>query len=199
MATWRIKTTGRKYLLAVAVIALFAGVFALFGGIYFHWYTAPYPDFGKTVAWAIGMPEPAYNFATVTPLKLYRSGLPDAEFLGYVHRRYGIKYLVSLVGSSENHRVAESLGMKVVVLDWRKAAPSAQELRAVLDFLNERDGVLLHCHAGRDRTGFVVALQRMQQQHWSVERALQEMEAYGHSRSRRSETSRALRQWREQF
>ena len=28
---------------------------------------------------------------------------------------------------------------------------------------------------------------------------LQEMEAYGHSRSRRSETSRALRQWREQF
>lgn len=179
-------------------MALFAGLVEVFGGIYFHWYTAPYPDFGKAVAWAIGMPEPAYNFATVTPAKLYRSGLPDAEFLDYVQRRYGIKYLVSLSGSSdlsEIHRVAKSLGMEVVVVDWRKNAPSAQELRALLDFLNEKNRVLLHCHAGRDRTGFVVALQRMQQLHWSVERAVQEMEAYGHSRSRHSETSRALRQW----
>jgi protein tyrosine/serine phosphatase len=85
--------------------------------------------------------------------------------------------------------------MEVKILDWRSTAPSIHELTALLDFLNEKNGVLLHCNAGRDRTGYVIALYRMLRQRWTLERSRREMEALGHSRSRRSETSRLLRQW----
>ena len=180
--------------IVAALLVLLTGALTLFGGMYFHWYRAPYSGFGKAVAWKIDMPEAAYNFAMVTPAKLYRSGEPDAEFLDYVRRRYGIKYVVSLNGVSQVQRIARNLGMEVKVFDWRTELPT-EELRAVLDFLNEKTGVLVHCRAGRDSTGTVIAAYRMQQQHWSVSRALQEMEAYGHSRSHRSETDQFLRHW----
>ena len=186
----------RKHrLIAAASLLFFLGAATLLGGIPFHWYRAPYSGLGKAVAWAIDMPEAGYNFAAVTPGKLYRSGAPDADFLAYVQHRYNIKYVVSLFGPLEVHRTARNLGMEVIVFDWRYRLPTSQELRVLLDFLNEKNGVLVHCKAGRDRTGYVVALQRMEQQHWSLERALQDMEAHGHSRSRRPETDRLLRQW----
>jgi len=190
-----LKNITKPRLIAAALLLFFFGAATVLCGIRFNWYRAPYLDFRRTVAWAIGMPETAYNFAAVTPGKLYRSGAPDADFLAYVQHRYGIKYVVSLFGPLEVHRTAKNLGMEVTVFDWRTRAPTTQELRSVLDFLNEKNGVLLHCYAGRDRTGYVVALQRMEQQHWSLERALQEMEEHGHSRSRHSETTRLLRQW----
>jgi protein tyrosine/serine phosphatase len=65
----------------------------------------------------------------------------------------------------------------------------------MLDLLREKNGDLLHRHAGRDRTGYVIALYRIQQHQWSLARSLQEMEAHGHSRSRRLETTRALQHW----
>jgi hypothetical protein len=191
----KLKDSRKQLYIAAALLALFIGASAVLGGLRFEWYREPYSHYGKTIAWAFGMPEAAYNFAVVTPAKLYRSGLPDAKFLAYVRRRYDIKYIVSLIGPLEIHRTARNLGMEVTVLDWRTAAPTTQELRALLSFLNEKTGVLIHCHAGRDRTGYVVALHRMQQQHWSLERALGEMEAHGHSLSRRTQTIQLLRYW----
>lgn len=190
-----LKNIRKQRHIAAALLALFIGAFTLLGGMHFNWYRAPYPGVGKAVAWAIDMPEAAYNFAVVTPGKLFRSGAPDADFLAYVQHRYGIKYVVSLFGPLDIHRTARNLGMEVTVLDWRTRAPTTQELRALLDFLNEKNGVLVHCNSGRDRTGYVVALHRMEQEHWSLEHALQEMEAHGHSRSRRFETNGILRHW----
>ena len=81
--------------LVLAVLIVGSGV-GLFGGIYFRWYTAPYHVTAKTIAWGVGMPEPAYNFDTVVSGRLYRSGFPDARFLDYVRRRYGIQHVVSI-------------------------------------------------------------------------------------------------------
>ncbi len=188
------KKRKRFSIAATVILLLFAG-FALFGGIHFKLYTAPYPSYGKAVAWAIGIPEPAYNFDTVLPAKLYRSGVPDGRFLEYVHRKYGIRYLVSLIGPVESHTAARNIGMKVTVFDWRTRPPTTQELKSLLDFLAKKDGVLVHCNAGRDRTGYAIAMLRVQQQHWPVERAIDEMEGHGHARSRHPETSRLLHQW----
>ena len=187
-----------RYGVAAAVL-LFTVAFALFGGIYFKWYKAPYPSFGKTMAWAIGDPEAAYNFDTVDSGKIYRSALPDSHFLAYVQRRYGIKYLVGLMGPQEIDDSARHLGMKVTVFDWRIRPPNLEDLKIILKLLQEHTGVLVHCESGRDRTGYVIALHRISQQHWSVERAVKEMETYGHSRSRYLTDTTALRGWSDEL
>ena len=177
----------------LAVLIIGSGV-GLFGGIHFRWYTAPYDAVGKTIAWTVGMPEPAYNFDTVVAGKLYRSGLPDARFLDYVRRRYGIEHVVSLVGASEIHARAKDLGMNATILDWRTSKPPAADLKMLLDLFDRNERVLLHCRAGRDRSGYAIAIYRIRRQHWPLERAIEEMEAHGHSKRNRLETNRVLRE-----
>ncbi|HYA27204.1 MAG TPA: tyrosine-protein phosphatase [Acidobacteriota bacterium] len=179
--------------IVLAVLIIGSGV-GLFGGIYFRWYIAPYHPTAKTIAWTVGMPEPAYNFDTVVAGRLYRSGLPDARFLDYVRRRYGIQHVVSLVGASKIHATAKELGLKVTILDWRNGEMPAEDLKTLLDLFDGKEGVLLHCNAGRDRTGMAIATYRISQQHWPLQRAIEEMEAHGHSRTHRLETNRVLRQ-----
>ena len=175
--------------LVLAVLIVGSGV-GLFGGIYFRWYTAPYHVTAKTIAWGVGMHEPAYNFDTVVSGRLYRSGFPDARFLDYVRRRYGIQHVVSLFGDSEVHARAKELGMKVTVLDWRhRRKIPAQDLKMVLDLLDGNERVLVHCKAGRDRTGFAIASCRILRQDWLLQRAIEEMEAHGHSRRDRLKPS----------
>ncbi len=185
--------------LVLAVLIVGSGV-GLFGGIYFRWYTAPYHVTAKTIAWGVGMPEPAYNFDTVVSGRLYRSGFPDARFLDYVRRRYGIQHVVSLFGDSEVHARAKELGMKVTVLDWRhRRKIPAQDLKMVLDLLDGNERVLVHCKAGRDRTGFAIASYRILRQDWLLQRAIEEMEAHGHSRRDRLKTNRELRELLEEL
>lgn len=184
----------QTYLYIALAVLLIGGGVALFGGTYFRWYTAPYNTAGKTIAWTVGMPELAYNFDTVVPGRLYRSGLPDARFLDYVRRRYGIQHVVSLAGASEIHTRAKDLGMNVTVLDWRKDKPPAQDLNMLLTLFDGNERVLVHCKAGRDRSGYAIAIYRMSRQHWPLQRAIQEMEAHGHSRRNRLETNRVLRE-----
>lgn len=45
----------------------------------------------------------------------------------------------------------------------------------------QNGGVLLHCSAGHDRTGIVVAYLRLKYQHWTADRAIQEMRDMGHN------------------
>jgi protein-tyrosine phosphatase len=185
--------------IVIAVVIIGSGV-GLFGGIYFRWYTAPYNATAKTIAWTIDMPEPAYNFDTVVAGRLYRSGFPDARFLDYVRRRYGIQHVVSLFGASEVHARAKELGMKVTILDWRhRREIPAQDLKMVLDLFEGNERVFLHCHAGRDRTGFAIATYRILRQRWPLQRAVEEMEAHGHSRRARLKTTRQLRELLEEL
>jgi protein tyrosine phosphatase (PTP) superfamily phosphohydrolase (DUF442 family) len=185
----------QKYLyFALAVLIIGGSGVALFGGIYFGWYRAPYNTVAKTMAWAVDMPEPAYNFDTVVPGRLYRSGLPDAQFLDYVRRRYGIQHVVSLAGASEIHARAKDLGMNVTVLDWRTDKPPAHDIKMLLELFDGNERVLVHCKAGRDRSGYAIAIYRIHRQHWSLQRAIQEMEAHGHSRRHRLATSGMLRE-----
>ena len=167
--------------LVLAVLIVGSGV-GLFGGIYFRWYTAPYHVTAKTIAWGVGMPEPAYNFDTVVSGRLYRSGFPDARFLDYVRRRYGLQHVVSLFDDSEVHESQRTRheGHRSRLRHRRKIP--AQDLKMVLDLLDGNERVLVHCKAGRDRTGFAIASYRILRQDWLLQRAIEEMEAHGHSR-----------------
>jgi len=183
----------RRFLYAALAVLLIASGVALFAGNYFRWYKAPYDGLGKTIAWIIGMPEPAYNFDAVVPGKLYRSGLPDARLLDYARQRYGIQHVVSLRGPAEVHAHANELGMKVTVRLWGTDKLPADDLKMLLALFDGNERVLVHCHAGRDRSGYAIAVYRIRRQHWSMERAIQEMEAHGHSRRARVETEQVLR------
>jgi Tyrosine phosphatase family len=184
----------RTYIYIALAVLIIGGGVALFGGIYFRWYRAPYNTAGKTIAWSVGIPEPAYNFDTVVPGRLYRSGWPDPRFLDYVRWRYGIQHVVSLAGASEIHARAKDLGMNVTVLNWRTDKLPAQDLKMLLTLFDGNERVLVHCEVGRDRSGYAIAIYRILRQHWPLQRAIQEMEAHGHSQRNRSETNRVLRE-----
>ena len=194
----RLKLTSLR--LGLGVLCLLLATLAVgIAGLYFHWYRAPYPAFGKRFAWMVGLPEPAYNFGVVQPGKLFRSGRPDDRFVAYVHRKYGVRHIISLIGDVEADETARKLGMTVTVFDWTHGPPTAQELRAMLEALDKNDGTLVHCNAGRDRTGYVIAIHRMREQRWSLDRAIQEMEYYGKNKSRRSENILFLRKLLQDF
>ena len=60
------------------------------------------------------------------------------------------------------------------------ATPSSAAMDSILDIVrNASAPVFVHCTAGEHRTGTVCALYRIRVQHWSLERAWAEQEAYG--------------------
>jgi hypothetical protein len=95
--------------------------------------------------------------------------LPDARFLEYARRRYGIEHVISLVGSSEIHEKAKELGMNVTILDWRTLERPVGDLKILLRLFDRGEVVLLHCKAGRDRSGYAIAIYRIQRQHWRID------------------------------
>jgi protein-tyrosine phosphatase len=59
-----------------------------------------------------------------------------------------------------------------------------KQLQAVSDELfndAKSGGVLIHCSAGHDRTGIVVAYLRLKYEQWTVDRAIEDMRSYGHN------------------
>ena len=175
----------------MSVRVALAGAFVLFllgggyFGIQFRWFRAPYPSYGKSIAWALGNPEEAYNFDVVVPGRLYRSGRPDERFIKYLHESYGIQRIISLTGASKAHETARKLGIKVAIFQWgTNELPLRQELKKVLDILTREKPVLVHCAGGSDRTGYTVAIFRVLHQGWNLDRAREEMARYWHKPQR---------------
>jgi hypothetical protein len=178
----------RRNLTGVRVVALaVAFVLFLLGGAYagikFRWFRAPYPSYGKAIAWALGNPEEAYNFDVVVPGRLYRSGRPDERFIKYLRESYGIQRIISL--TSKAHETARELGIKVAIFQWgTNELPPRQELKKVLDIITREKPVLLHCAGGSDRTGYTMAIFRVLHQGWNLDRAQEEMARYWHKPQR---------------
>lgn len=175
-------------LLVVMVVSYF--------GIRSRWFRAPYPSMGKEIAWAVGLPEQAYNFEAVVPGKLYRSGRPDNRFIRYVQRKYGIRHMISLTGKEKVHNDASKLGINVITYDWStRHLPRQKALRSVVDFADKHDGVLIHCAGGADRTGYAVAFYRVWRQDWEPDKAVREMEKYRHQPEKKESLHREMNEW----
>lgn len=78
------------------------------------------------------------------------------------------------------------------ILAWLKA------VEANLKAAARQGPVLVHCAAGHDRTGLVVAYLRITVDHWSVDRAIAEMRALGHNWPKFS-TDGGVSSWHEAF
>ncbi len=129
-----------------------------------------------------------FRFGIVEDGALYRSAQPSAKQLERIVARYGIRTVVNLRRSGtddganfqEEESAAKAIGIEFINIPYTN--DDAQE--HIAKFLNvmcdsAKRPVLVHCSAGKERTGVMVAAYRISRHGWTLEKALAEMEDYG--------------------
>ena len=120
--------------------------------------------------------------------RLYRGAQPSSAGFAAL-KALGIETIVRLSlgdeGSASEKTQVESLGMGFVNLPWSSVRePPAEQVIAFLKLMRENPDrkIFVHCKAGADRTGVMVALYRIALNHWTPDQAIDEMKAF-HYRS----------------
>lgn len=149
------------------------------------------------------------RFGVVVPGQVYRSGKLTTAALNKVVREHGIKTIVDLGAWVEDtpanrranrreQEAAQALGAERYVFQLTGDSTGdpnqyTEALRLVLDPANQP--VLVHCGAGTERTGCLVALYRMETEGLSIDEAYTEAERAGHSGGRNPHLLETLRNW----
>jgi len=133
-----------------------------------------------------GMGKPK-RFAEVAPGILMRSGQPTPKQVEYLVKNKGLRTIViarsdKSTSVPEEAESARALGVNVVTVPIGSRSPVADE--QVTQFFECVDNpanhpILVHCAAGRHRTGYLCALYRIERQGWSKEKAIDEMLSFG--------------------
>lgn len=122
------------------------------------------------------------DFSEVTPT-LYRGGQPKERGFEAL-AKMGFQIVVDLRrdGDSERDEVTR-LGMQYVSMPWQCSFPKESVFADFMTLIRTNPGkkIFVHCRAGDDRTGMMVAAYRMAEEGWSAERAKKEMITFGFS------------------
>ena len=136
-------------------------------------------------AFAERLPDlPVENAARVAD-GLYRGAQPDSAGLRALRER-GVKTIVCLRSAAPERKEAEALGMEVVEIPMEAGLTcppptDAQVMRffeVVLD--PAKRPLFFHCAQGRDRTGVMAAIYRIEVDGWTPKRAMAETESFGY-------------------
>jgi protein tyrosine phosphatase (PTP) superfamily phosphohydrolase (DUF442 family) len=121
------------------------------------------------------------NFAVVSPV-LSRGAQPTCEGFRQL-KEQGIRTVVTLRAVHDDGAALAGLGLNSYRIRARQWNPETEEVvRAMKVILTpEYQPVFVHCQAGKDRTGLVVAVYRILVDGWSVDDALAERKAFGAS------------------
>ncbi len=119
------------------------------------------------------------NFQQVET-SIYRGAQPDEEGFREL-AKLGVHTVVDLRGSggrsSKEAAIVQGLGMQYVnvPLDGFRA-PTPEQVSKLLGLLENHDGgpVFVHCRRGADRTGTILAIYRIEHDHWDNQKALAE-------------------------
>lgn len=116
---------------------------------------------------------------------LYRGSQPNEQGIEQL-KKIGITTIVDLRGERQGTVVAEqkraeAAGMHLVNIrasGW--SPPKDEELVQFFSLLQKkpRERVYVHCWLGNDRTGVFIAAYRIAFEHWSAERAMEEMNSF---------------------
>jgi len=119
------------------------------------------------------------NLARISD-QLYRGAQPTREGFAQL-KAMGVKTIVNLRETHDDREDLEGLGLRYVQIPFNPAAPNdeviAAFMKTVCDPVNQP--VFVHCLAGSDRTGTVVAVYRSVVQGWPMEEAVKELERFG--------------------
>lgn len=120
------------------------------------------------------------NLGEVTPT-LYRGAQPNKEGFEQLAKMH-VDIVVDLRGNRQNERdIVSKLGMQYVPIPWFCMHPNDQLIARFLTLLrdNPHKTIFVHCKAGIDRTGMMVAAYRMAEDKWTAQESMREMKAFG--------------------
>ncbi len=144
-------------------------------------------------------PAPIDNFQVVIPNEVYRSGQPLGKDQWSYLEEIGIDTVIKLnefseyVNKDDELKLADAHGINLIQIfmqpenwphNWNLfARPEREDINRAVEILANRGNqmVLVHCSAGRDRTGLVVATYRVKHESLCKDAAYKEMKYYGAS------------------
>jgi protein tyrosine/serine phosphatase len=124
------------------------------------------------------------NFARVSPT-LYRGAQPTEEGFRQL-RSMGVKTVIDFRSFHSTKKQVEAAGMTALELplkaDLGSVPPNEEELKEFFKVVLDPacQPVYIHCAFGKDRTGTMAAVYRLEVDGWTPEEAMQEMEAFGY-------------------
>jgi len=126
------------------------------------------------------------RFAEIRP-GLTRGGEPGTEGLRYL-RSQGYRTIVSFLTDPAESAWVVQAGMRYVHLPMRSSfffadTPTDEQVHQFLSVISDSTQypMFIHCHAGKDRTGAMTAIYRMEVCGWTAGEAVEEMRAFGFS------------------
>ena len=130
---------------------------------------------------------PIDNFQMVHS-DLYRGARPNSKGLLYL-KRIGVKTILNLEDSKSGikaeGRQAEALGIREISLPMNVfAKPKDKVVNEALSVVIDPSlrPLFVHCHEGKDRTGLIIALMRVEEEKWAPKFAYAEWLKYGFHR-----------------
>jgi protein tyrosine/serine phosphatase len=115
------------------------------------------------------------NFGRISD-GVYRGAQPTAEGFAEL-KKMGIKTIINLRLMHTDDELVKGTGLNYVHFNSFAATPNEEYVVACLKIMNDPacQPVFVHCQAGADRTGLIIAAYRMTHDNWSAEEALKEM------------------------
>jgi protein tyrosine phosphatase (PTP) superfamily phosphohydrolase (DUF442 family) len=146
---------------------------------------------GRPFATALPEMRGIANFAQIEA-GLARGARPTDEGMAELKAR-GFRTVIGLRHDPDERAKLAKLGIEYVELPMRinllgAAIPSPEQIQTFLDVVSDpaKRPVFFHCRRGRDRTGAMAAIYRMERSGWRTAEALEEMNAFGfHSHYRK--------------
>lgn len=141
------------------------------------------------------------NFHVVEP-NIFRSSQPSDESFKVLKEQCGLKTVLFLRRSKEKikseKKFLEGLGIRFISIPMDGGKEQSIEtieqcLKIISDKMNQP--ILIHCEAGKDRTGLVIAAYRIKYNGWSFDDALKEWILYGYDRVCCLDLEKSLRKW----
>lgn len=115
---------------------------------------------------------------------LWRGSAPDAAGMRAL-KALGFKSVIDLRAGADERHAAEAARLQLVDVPIRAGLtcdpPDPEAVRRFLDAVTDPANrpAYVHCQYGRDRTGTMCAIYRMEVSGWTREQALEEMHAFG--------------------
>ena len=124
------------------------------------------------------------NFAEIEP-GLARGAKPTDEGLAELKAR-GYRTVIGLRRDPDEREKLAKLGINYVELPMHAgmfgaAVPTPEQIQTFLDVVSDptKRPVFFHCRRGRDRTGAMAAIYRVERSGWRVSEAVEEMQSFG--------------------